>query len=80
MSTDLAINTLHEAWRATHRIDDLITQARLSIYDQALNLHGIYRHPSYVKECNERAIRLLMEANKAIDETHWPSEAEYREV
>lgn len=80
MTTDLILNTLQTAWSATMHIDSLITEARLSIYDQALNLHGIYRHPSYVKECNERAIRLLMEANKAIDETHWPSEAEYREV
>lgn len=76
MSTDI----INQAVQATNAIDDILVEVRLDISVRSYNAHGVYMRPSYVKECNLRAIRRLFEANKAIDETHWPTEAEYREV
>lgn len=71
---------INQAVQATEAIDDILTEARLDLAVRAYNGHGAYRRPAVVKECIERAMRRLAEAAKGIDETHWPTEAEYMEV
>jgi hypothetical protein len=76
MSTD----TINQAVQATNAIDDILTEARLDLCARSYNAHGAFIHPALVKDNIERAMRRLAEAVKGIEETHWPSEAEYRKV
>ena len=76
MSTDI----INQAWRATATADDGIIEACLDIRDHSHNRFGIYSHPARVLESLDRGIRRLMKIKKLIEDTHWPTEAEYREV